>query len=68
MTLHGERVGKLELRTFCKVWEVVSISSCRFKMEEERITVSREFCLNGKHVMNSERRGSHLRLDHKHIS
>lgn len=56
MTLPGERVGKLELRTFCKVWEVVSVTSCGFRMEE-RITVSRGFCLNRKHTMNSEQRG-----------
>lgn len=57
MTLPGERVGKLELRTFCKVWEVVSVTSCGFRMEEERITVSRGFCLNRKHMMNSEQKG-----------
>ena len=56
MTLHGERGGKPELRTSCKVWEVVSVTSCRLEMEE-RITVSREFCLNGRHMMISERRG-----------
>lgn len=57
MTLPGECVGKLELRTFCKVWEVVSVTSCGFRMKEERITVSTGFCLNRQHMMNSERRG-----------
>lgn len=57
MTLPGERVGKPELRTFCKVWEVVSVTSCGFRMEEERFTVPRGFCFNRKHMMNFEWRG-----------
>lgn len=57
MTLPGERVGKLELRTFCKVWEVVQLQAVDSEWKKKELQYQEGFCLNRKHMMNSERKG-----------